>query len=310
MLTYKKLARKPRSFQSFTGISLEQFDFLSSEIEKKYKITEKKRLSSKKRRRRVGAGRRFALPVRDRLMMLLVYYRTYITYELAGHLFGLDQSNVYRDIRYMEPAVRGSIPIPQKMMYAESKKIGTIQELKRHFPEFRVVIDSSEQQIPRPKKNKKKRQTHYSGKKGRHTVKNQYTVNLDGQIVHKPPHSPGRPHDYKMFQAKHPTMLPEGLQTFVDLGYEGMRNNFPEFNPVLPCKRKGGRKLTARQKEFNRNQSRIRITVKHTISKIKKFRVMQDVFRNRLRRYDCISDIICGLVNFRIRWKEDFVVIP
>ena len=86
-----------------------------------------------------------------------------------------DQSNVYRDIRYMEPAVRGSIPIPQKMIYAESKKIGTIQELERYFPEFCVMIDSSEQQIPRPKKNKKKRQTHYSGKKGMHTVKNQYT---------------------------------------------------------------------------------------------------------------------------------------
>ena len=28
-----------------------------------------------------------------------------------------------------------------------------------------------------------------------------------------------RSHDYKMFQLKHPT-LPEGLQTFVDLGYE------------------------------------------------------------------------------------------
>ena len=128
--------------------------------------------------------------------------------------------------------MRGSIPIPQKMMYAESKKIGTIQDLERYFPGFCVMIDSSEQQIPRPKKSKKKRKTHYSGKKGMHTVKNQYTVNLDGQIVHKPPHSPGRPHDYKMFQAKHPTMLPKGLQTFVDLGYEGMRNNFPEFNPV------------------------------------------------------------------------------
>ena len=37
---------------------------------------------------------------------------------------------------------------------------------------------------------------------------------------------------------------------------------------------------------------------------------MQDVFRNRLRRYDCISDIICGLVNFRIQWWKDFAVIP
>ena len=54
MLTYKKLARKPRSFQSFTGISLEQFDFLSSEIEKEYKRTEQRRLSRKKRERKIG----------------------------------------------------------------------------------------------------------------------------------------------------------------------------------------------------------------------------------------------------------------
>ena len=156
--------------------------------------------------------------------MLLVYYRMYITYELAGHLFGLDQSNVCRDIRYMEPAVRGSILIPQKM-YAESKKIGTMQELERYFSEFCVMIDSSEQKIPRPK-NRDKRQTHYSGKNRMHTVKSQYAVNLDGQIVHRPLHSPGRPHDYKMFQAKHPTMLPDGLQTFIDLGYEGMARTF------------------------------------------------------------------------------------
>ena len=189
MLTYKKLAKKPKQFQSFTGIGLEQFDFLSSEIEKEYKRTEAKRLSGRKRERKIGTGRKFAFPVRDRLVMLLVYYRMYITYELAGHLFSLDQSNVCRDIRYMEPAVRGSIPIPQKMMYAESKKIGTIQELERYFPEFCVMIDSSEQQIPRPK-NREKRKTHYSGKNRMHTVKSQYTVNLRGQIVHKPPHSP------------------------------------------------------------------------------------------------------------------------
>ena len=262
MLTYKKLARKPRSFQSFTGISLEQFDFLSSEIEKEYKRTEQRRLSRKKRERKIGAGRRFALPVRDRLMMLLVYYRMYITYELAGHLFGLDQSNVYRDIRYMEPAVRGSIPIPQKMMYAESKKIGTMQELERYFPEFCVMIDSSEQQIPRPKKNKKKRQTHYSGKKGMHTVKNQYTVNLKGQIVHKPPHSPGRPHDYKMFQAKHPTMLPKRT---ADVCRPGIRGNGKGLSGVqsgtsmqaqrrqkTDCKAKGVQQEPVQNQDYSR----------------------------------------------------------
>ena len=137
---------------------------MSSEIEKEYKRTEQRRLSRKKRERKIGQDAD-SLPVRDRLMMLLVYYRMYITYELAGHLFGLDQSNVYRDIRYMEPAVRGSIPI---MMYAESKKIGTILEL--YFPEF-CVSDT------KAKEEQKEETDALSGKKGMHTVKNQYTVN-------------------------------------------------------------------------------------------------------------------------------------
>ena len=34
--------------------------------------------------------------------MLLVYYRLYITYTLAGFLFDLDQSNICRDIEKIE----------------------------------------------------------------------------------------------------------------------------------------------------------------------------------------------------------------
>ena len=34
--------------------------------------------------------------------MVLVYYRLYITYTLTGFLFGLDQSNVCRDIQKIE----------------------------------------------------------------------------------------------------------------------------------------------------------------------------------------------------------------
>ena len=37
-----------------------------------------------------GAGRPFKLYVKDRFLMILVYYRLYITYTLAGFLFDLD----------------------------------------------------------------------------------------------------------------------------------------------------------------------------------------------------------------------------
>lgn len=306
MLNYTKLARKPKQFQSLTGINPEQFDFLYFRIQKQYKITETKRLSEKKRKRDIGAGHPFDLTLKDRILMFLMYYRMYTSYGLVGMIFDLDKSNVCRDIRYLEPAVKKCIPIPARK-YAHAKKATTLEDIQRYFPEFQIIIDASEQQIPRPK-SKKKRKFHWSGKKKRHTIKNQYTINLSGEIIHKPPHSPGKPHDYKIFKTKHP-VLPDGLQSFVDLGYEGMKNSFPEFNPVLPHKRKNGKQLTILQKKFNKHQSKIRIRIEHAISKIKKFRIMKDVFRNRLCRYDAISDIVCGLVNFKIRWK-DFIVIP
>jgi len=40
--------------------------------------------------------------LKDRFVMLLVYYRLYITYTLAGFLFDLDQSNICRDIQKIE----------------------------------------------------------------------------------------------------------------------------------------------------------------------------------------------------------------
>ena len=63
----------------------------------------------------IGAGRHFRHSIKDRFLMLLVYYKLYITHTLSGFPFDLDQSNVHRDIRYMEPIVSSCIPLPQKL---------------------------------------------------------------------------------------------------------------------------------------------------------------------------------------------------
>jgi DDE superfamily endonuclease len=52
--------------------------------------------------------------------------------------------------------------------------------------------------------------------------------------------------------------------------------------------------------DYNKNHSKRRMIVEHTICRIKKYRIMNDVFRNRLRKYDRISDIVSGLLNYRI----------
>jgi hypothetical protein len=121
MLTYEKIMRKPKHFQSFTGINIHQFDFLSQKIESEYRDAEERRLSKRKRKRDIGAGHPFSLSVKNRILMLLMYYRMYTSYSLLGFLFDLDAANVYRNIRYLEPAVRRCILIPQKK-YTDAKK--------------------------------------------------------------------------------------------------------------------------------------------------------------------------------------------
>ena len=193
-MSYTRLSRKPLLFKSFTGLSISEFDVISREIESRYEEHERKRLSKRRRQRDVGAGRPFKLKVRERFLMLLVYYRLYITYTLSGFLFDLDQSNICRDMSIIEPLVKLYIPLPIKKLYKRTRRLRTIDEVEEeYFPGFKAFIDSSEQEIPRPTKNKRRRKSYYSGKKKKHTIKTQYMVNGEGTILlHKTGHDRGR----------------------------------------------------------------------------------------------------------------------
>ena len=197
MLNYAHLSKKPRQFRSFTGLEVGEFDSIYREIESKYEEHEIRRLSRKrKRERNVGAGRPFKLKLKDRLLMLLVYYRLYTTYTLAGYLFGLDQSNVCRDIKILEPLVRKCLPLPEKLYRKARRRLRTIEEVEQHSPGFKAFIEATEQEIPRPD-NRRKRKSYYSGKKKKkHTVKKEVMVNKLGLILHQTGHEKGRKHDY------------------------------------------------------------------------------------------------------------------
>ena len=247
--------------------------------------------------RSIGAGRHFKLDVKNRFLMLLVYYRLYITYTLAGFLFDLDQSNICRDIQKIEPLVRKCVPIPQKM-HKTTKRLRTPEEVERHFPGFLSFTDCTEQQMPRPE-NKRRRKMYYSGKKKRHTVKTQLMVNNQGLIIHKTGHKKGQRHDYDIYKKNHP-VTPKQVVSVFDLGYLGVEKDFPEQKSSIPNKKKKPKRVVSEEKEYNQNHSRKRIVIEHTICRMKKYRIMGDVFRNRLRKYDKVSDIVSGLVNYRI----------
>ena len=268
LLSYDRLSKKPLLFKSFTGLTVQEFDnIFDKKITKRYEKHEIQRLSKRKdREREIGAGRHFKLNKRDRFVMLLVYYRLYITYTLAGFLFDLDQSNICRDIQKIEGLIRECLPIPQKI-YPITKRLQTKEAVEKYFPGFLAFTDCTEQQIPRPVDNKR-RNAYYSGKKKRHTVKNQITVNNRGYILHKIRHKKGRKHDYDIYK-KNYTVTPKQVVTVVDLGYLGIEKDFPEQLSALPYKKKINQDLSQEEKEYNIIHSKKRIIVEHTISRLK-----------------------------------------
>jgi hypothetical protein len=162
-----------------------------------------------------------------------------------------------------------------------------------------AFVDCTEQQIPRPQ-NRLRRRLYYSGKKKKHTVKILYTTNQNGLLIYKTKHKQrGRRHDYKIYKTNHPD-LPKDVLSMYDLGFLGVEKDFPEQKSSLPIKKEKDHELTADEKEYNKNHSRKRIVIEHAICRIKKYKIINGVFRNRLRKCDRISDIVSGSVNYRI----------
>jgi len=134
-------------------------------------------------------------------------------------------------------------------------------------------------------------------------------VNGEGLILHKTEHKKGRKHDYEIFKNKHPITPPQ-VENVFDLGYMGVKNDFPTVKSVLLFRKKRKKcELSNEEKKYNRRHSKLRIIVEHTVSRIKKYGIMSARFRNRLGRYDRTSDIVSGLVNFRIMMRTNRMLL-
>jgi hypothetical protein len=106
---------------------------------------------------------------------------------------------------------------------------------------------------------------------------------------------------YLIYKKNHPIM-PKDVVNVYDRGYLGVEKDFPERKSSPPYKKKRNQKeLPQEEKEHNKiHSNKKRIVIEHAICKMKKYRIMSDIFRNRLRKYDKVSDIVAGLVNYRI----------
>jgi hypothetical protein len=286
MNLYHRLRTKPASFRQFTGLTIVEFARLQEDL---IPVLAARRAKARRapRVRKAGAGRKPKLGPEDRLLLVLMYYRVYVTQAVLGGLFGVDAGTAGRIIQEVGLALAGVFRIPERKV-----TVGP-DDLAEAF------VDATEQPIHRPKRGQKR---YYSGKKKRHVIKHQVVV----VRKKKPPgrggprkrrlriaavsaSAPGAVHDKKVYDRSR-LVLPVGIPGAGDTGYLGTRLQVPTRKPR-------GRELTRRQKAGNRRLARRRVVVEHGIGKMKIWRIVADRYRNPRGRHTLIMKNVAGLHN-------------
>jgi hypothetical protein len=237
----ERLQRSPKAFRQLTGITPAAFDRLLADLTPRHEQAEVRRKNRPGRKRQPGAGRKHALALTDRLLMLLIYYRTYTTHAFLGFLFGVDDSAVGRNINPLQPLLAGVFRIPERRVKLDPEDI---REL---------FFDATERPTRRPERGQRE---FYSGKKKRHTIKTQVVVvrrtkppgpgakRRRVRIAAVSESCPGKTHDKKVYDRSR-VVAPRDAKRTGDTAYIGTGLKTPTRKP------RGG-ELSGGQKSENR----------------------------------------------------------
>jgi hypothetical protein len=133
-LRYIKIRKNPNTFQRLFGLSVAQFDIILQKVEPKWH----ERIISVYKR----PGRNHKLDLADMILMLLLYYRSYVTQIFVGYMFRIDDSRVCRITRRLEP-ILASVMAIQKCKELSKEEV------------VNLIVDATEQAIERPKRGQK-----------------------------------------------------------------------------------------------------------------------------------------------------------
>ena len=270
-LTYQSLSKHPRCFQNLTGLSLQEFVGMREKVRPAYLIWEGKKK---------GSGRPSGfVSFEDKLLCLMMYYRTYITHTFLGYLFGVHNANVCRLFKVLEPMVARSVSIKKDRTLTQDKVMA-------------ILAAVTEIPTQRPKKKQKDK---YSGKKKRHTLKCELGMREDGKIIHVSKVHGGRTHDFTI-RKKEKSFCRESAKV-VDSGFQGLQKR--EQNVWLPFKGTKKKPLTQEQKQHNKALASLRVKIENKIGQIKIFKIASERYRNFQKKLHMRLNILVGVVNMK-----------
>jgi DDE superfamily endonuclease/Helix-turn-helix of DDE superfamily endonuclease len=300
MMKYVYLSGYPHIFLRMTGLHLDEFDALVSEVRGLYEAAETARLSRADRQRAIGGGDHTDLMVRDQILLTVIWLRQYPTQDVLGYFFGISQTTVSHYLSHVLPILEQDGRDGMRMPDPGRKRRRKLDALLKDMPEIMVVIDSFEQKVQRPK-DATTRDDWYSGKKKTHTIKSQVAVDEHtGEIVDIPDSVPGPTADITLLaQSELLEKLPEGVGGMGDCAYQGIADLHPKS--YSPRKKPRGKTRPQEDVVYNTAFSRRRIIVENTNNRLRRYQSLTQTDRNHRQNHTQRVRAVAGLVNRQLR---------
>lgn len=304
---YKTLRRYPTTFRAVTGLKLDEFEEYINPLVVNLAAQERQRLERDHRRRAVGGGRRHDLPWHDQFLLTLVWLRLYPTYEVLGYFFGISDSSAYRSVQRCLPGLEatGRAEMQRSQAHAGRQRGYNLAAIFEQLPGLAVIVDTFEQEIEQP--GRREEADHfYSGKKRRHTLKSQLTVDAyTGEVLDVADSQSGRSQDKGIFnRSGTPSRLPQNTAFMADLGYPGLDKELPVA--AIPRRKPRNQPRSEADRVFNTLFARARIGVEHTIAQVRRYQALTIRDRHHRRYHTDRVMAVVGLVNFRKRSRFVF----
>ncbi len=164
-------------------------------------------------------------------------------------------------------------------------------------PGLAVIVDTFEQDIERPGCRQEADQL-YSGKKKRHTLKSQITVDAyTGEVLDVALSQSGRQQDKGLFtHSGTAERLPLDTAFMGDLGYPGLPKDLPVA--AIPRKKPRNKPRPEEDVAFNTLFARARVVVEHTLALVRRYQALTMRDRHHRRYHTDRVVAVAGLVNF------------
>jgi hypothetical protein len=296
ILRREHLGKYPSVFRSMTGLTVEAFDRLLPELLQAFHADRRRRLDRPGRRRAIGGGDDFDLPVADQLLLTVVWLRQYPTQECLGYLFGASDSTALRAVRRCLPLLEAAGRDTMRLPEPGKGKRRDLPALLKGTPELAVIVDTSEQRTQRPRRRQR---AYYSGKKKAHTLQSQVAIDEDGRVVDVAASRPGPWADLKVLRRSGLAgrLARAGVGVLGDLAYVGVDGRVGGLRGATPRRKPRGQGRPPEDRRYNRAFARRRIKVEHAIGRLRRFQALAQVNRHGRRGHEGRVRAVAGLVN-------------